>query len=97
MQREYPVMISIEYILLIGASLIIISIGVARLSENLGVSCPVAFSSASGCLPVQKAGGIYFDDAYLAQSTAVYCPGLYPLRGRLDTRWSDVKPVVWQQ
>jgi len=89
-------MIPIEHVLLIGASLIIISIGVARLSENLGVPALLLFLGIGMLAGSEGPGGIYFDNAYLAQSIGVIALVFILFAGGLDTRWSEVKPVVWQ-
>jgi len=89
-------MIPIEYILLIGSFLIIISIGVARLSENFGVPVLLLFLGIGMLAGSEGPGGIYFDDAYLAQSIGVIALVFILFAGGLDTGWPEVKPVVWQ-
>jgi cell volume regulation protein A len=41
-------------------------------------------------------GGIYFDDAALAQAIGVMALIFILFAGGLDTRWPEVKPTVWQ-
>jgi cell volume regulation protein A len=41
-------------------------------------------------------GGIYFDDASLAQSLGVVALALILFSGGLDTEWSSVRPVLWK-
>jgi cell volume regulation protein A len=64
-------MIPVEYILLIGSLLIIVSIGIARLSENLGVPTLLLFLGIGMLAGSEGPGGIYFDDAHISQSVGV--------------------------
>jgi len=89
-------MIAIEYVILIGSFLIILSIGVARLSENLGVPVLLLFLGIGMLAGSEGPGGIYFDDAALAQAIGVMALIFILFAGGLDTRWPEVKPTVWQ-
>lgn len=84
---------TIEHILLIGSFLIIVSIFVARLSEDLGVPVLLLFLGIGMLAGSEGAGGIYFDDARFAQSIGVIALVFILFAGGLDTRWSEVKPV----
>jgi cell volume regulation protein A len=86
-------MIPVEYILLIGSFLIVVSIGVARLSENLGVPALLLFLGVGMLAGSEGPGGIHFDDAHLSQSIGVVALVFILFAGGLDTRWSEVKPV----
>lgn len=86
-------MIPVEYILLTGSLLIIISIGVARLSEDLGVPSLLLFLGIGMLAGSEGPGGIYFDDANLSQSIGVIALVFILFAGGLDTKWPDVKPV----
>ncbi len=86
-------MIPIEYLLLIGSFLIIVSIIVARLSENLGMPVLLLFLGIGMLAGSEGPGGIYFDNANLAQSVGVIALVFILFAGGLDTKWSDVAPV----
>jgi len=82
-----------EYVLLIGSFLIIVSIGVARLSEDLGVPVLLLFLGIGMLAGSEGPGGIYFDNAHLSQSIGVIALVFILFAGGLDTKWSEVKPV----
>ncbi|HAR95596.1 MAG TPA: potassium/proton antiporter, partial [Deltaproteobacteria bacterium] len=86
-------MIPIEYILLIGSLLILTSIGVARLSDNLGVPTLLLFLVVGMLAGSEGIGGIYFDDARLAQSVGIIALVFILFAGGLDTNWGDSKPI----
>jgi len=89
-------MIPVEYVLLIGAVLIIVSIGIARLSENLGVPALLLFLGVGMLAGSEGPGGIYFDDAHLSRSVGVIALVFILFAGGLDTKWTEVKPVFRQ-
>lgn len=89
-------MIPVEYVLLIGSLLIIVSIGIARLSENLGVPALLLFLGIGMLAGSEGPGGIYFDDAHLSQSVGVIALVFILFAGGLDTKWPEVKPVFRQ-
>ncbi len=86
-------MVSIEFALLIGSLVIIISIGVARLSEDLGVPVLLLFLGIGMLAGSEGPGRIYFDNAHLAQSIGVIALVFILFAGGLDTKWSEVKPI----
>lgn len=86
-------MIPVEYVLLIGSFLIIVSIGVARLSEDFGVPALLLFLGVGMLAGSEGPGGIYFDDAHLSQSIGVIALTFILFAGGLDTQWPEVRPV----
>lgn len=84
-------MIPVEHILLMGSFLILVSIGVARLSENLGVPALLLFLGIGMLAGSEGLGGIYFDDANLAQYIGVIALVFILFAGGLDTKWPEVK------
>jgi len=86
-------MIPIEYVLLIGSLLIIISIGVARLSEDFGVPVLLLFLGIGMLAGSEGPGRIVFHNAELAQAVGIMALVVILFAGGLDTSWSDVKPV----
>ncbi|MCL5266834.1 MAG: potassium/proton antiporter [Bacteroidetes bacterium] len=89
-------MIPIEYFLLVGSVLVLLSIGIAKLSDNLGVPVLLLFLILGMLAGSEGIGGIYFDNAGLAQSIGIVALIFILFAGGLDTKWSEVRPVVWQ-
>jgi cell volume regulation protein A len=87
---------TIEYLLLAGSILILVSIAVARLSDNLGVPTLLLFLGIGMLAGSEGPGGIYFSDVGLAQSIGIVALVFILFAGGLDTHWREVKPVVWQ-
>ncbi len=85
---------AIEYLLLIGAVLILLSIAIAKLSDNLGVPALLLFLAIGIFAGSEGPGGIYFNDAPLAQSIGIIALVFILFSGGLSTNWSEVKPVV---
>jgi potassium/hydrogen antiporter len=88
-------MIAIEYMLLVGALLLLLSIALAKLSDNLGVPTLLLFLSIGMLAGSEGPGGIYFDDAGLAQSVGIIALIFILFAGGLDTQWREVKSVFW--
>jgi cell volume regulation protein A len=89
-------MIGLEYILLIGSILILLSIAIAKLSDNLGVPTLLLFLVVGMLAGSEGPGGIEFDNVGLAQSIGIIALILILFAGGLDTNWSSVRPVLWQ-
>ncbi len=87
---------AIEYLLLIGSLLVIISIAIARLSDNLGVPALLLFLAIGMLAGSEGPGGIYFDDAALAQSIGIVALVFILFAGGLSTNWTEARPVLWQ-
>ncbi len=87
---------AIEYLLLIGSVLILASVAFAKLSDNLGVPTLLLFLSIGMLAGSEGPGGIYFDNASLAQSVGIIALVFILFAGGLGTKWHDVKPVFWQ-
>jgi cell volume regulation protein A len=87
---------AIDTLLLIGALLILVSVAVARMSENLGVPTLLLFLGIGMFAGSEGPGGIYFDDVDLAQSIGVIALVFILFSGGLDTRWREVRGVFWQ-
>jgi potassium/hydrogen antiporter len=88
--------VTLEFFLLVGSILILASIAVARLSENLGVPTLLLFLGIGMLAGPEGPVGIRFADVDLAQSIGVIALILILFSGGLDTRWREVKPVFWQ-
>jgi cell volume regulation protein A len=62
---------AIECLLLVGSLLILISIAIAKLSDNLGVPALLLFLAIGMLAGSEGPREIYFDDAALSQSIGV--------------------------
>jgi cell volume regulation protein A len=82
----FVAMISIEYILLIACSLILLSIAIAKFSDNLGVPTLIIFLGIGMLAGSDGPGGIYFDDAKLAQSIGIIALTFILFAGGLETK-----------
>jgi cell volume regulation protein A len=88
-------MIAIDHYLLIGSLLVLLSIAIAKLSDKLGIPTLLLFIGIGMLAGSEGPGGIYFDDAALAQSIGVIALVFILFAGGLETQWNEVKPVVW--
>ncbi|MGE5796768.1 MAG: potassium/proton antiporter [Ignavibacteria bacterium] len=87
-------MISIESLLLIGSALILVSIGIAKLFDNLGVPTLIIFIGIGMLAGSEGPGGIYFDDPVLSQAIGIIALIFILFSGGLETKWSSVKKIV---
>ena len=88
-------MIAFEYILLVISILILISVILTRVSENFGLPSLLLFMVIGMLAGSDGPGKIYFDNVYVAQYVGIIALLLILFSGGLETRWKDVKPVVW--
>lgn len=89
-------MIALDILILIGSALILLSIAIAKLSDNIGVPTLILFLGVGMLAGSEGLGGIYFDNASLAQSIGIIALIFILFAGGLDTQWSVVRPVTWQ-
>jgi cell volume regulation protein A len=87
--------ISIEYLLVVGAGLLMLGIIASKASGRLGVPALVLFLLIGMLAGSEGPGGIPFDDAQLAQSIGVVALVLILFSGGLDTEWRVVRPALW--
>lgn len=85
---------AIEYILLIGPILIIVSVAIAKLTDNLGVPTILLFLGIGMLAGSEGPGGIHFDDPVPAQSIGIVALVIILFAGGLDTRLSQARPVL---
>lgn len=86
---------AIEYLLLIASLLILISITIAKLSDNLGVPALLLFLGIGLLMGSEGIGGIEFTDPGLATSIGIVALVFILFAGGLDTNWAFVRPVLW--
>ncbi|HLP17831.1 MAG TPA: potassium/proton antiporter [Bacteroidota bacterium] len=89
-------MIAIEHLLVVGSILVLASIAIAKVSDKIGIPTLLLFLGIGMLAGSEGPGGIYFDDASMAQSIGVVALVIILFAGGLDTQWEAVRPVVWQ-
>lgn len=87
-------MIAIDYLLLIGSVLVLTSIVFAKLLDNIGVPTLLLFIGVGMLAGSEGLGGIYFNDASLAQSIGIISLIFILFSGGLDTNWGESKQVL---
>ncbi|MBO9323988.1 MAG: potassium/proton antiporter [Roseiflexus sp.] len=86
---------SLELILTIAALLLILSIIAGKASLQFGLPAPLLFLIIGMLAGSNGPIGIYFDDAWLAQSVGVLALVLILFSGGLGTDWQMIRPVLW--
>lgn len=87
---------AIERILLAAAALLLISIIASKASGRLGFPVLLSFLAIGMLAGSDGPGGIYFDNAYIAQSLGVVALALILFAGGLDTDREKIRPVLRQ-
>ncbi|WP_051081636.1 cation:proton antiporter [Cytophaga aurantiaca] len=87
-------MLNLEELLLGLSTLILASIFIARISNNLGVPVLLLFLGVGMLAGSQGPGGIAFEDYALAQSIGITALVFILFSGGLSTHWKIVKPVL---
>ncbi len=87
-------MVTIEFLLLIGAVLIIISILLAKTFYNIGIPTLLLFIGVGMLAGSEGIGGIDFDNASLAQSIGIIALVLILFSGGFETDWTNSKPIL---
>lgn len=87
-------MISLEYILLIIAVLIILSIVITRFTHNLGTPTLLIFLAIGIAAGSEGIGNLYFDDVEIAQSVGILALIIILFTGGLNTKWNFVKGQI---
>lgn len=82
-----------EYIL-IGASILLVSVLASKISDRFGVPALLLFLILGMLAGSDGPGGIYFDDPAQAQFIGVIALVLILFSGGLDTEWNSVRPVI---
>jgi cell volume regulation protein A len=82
-------------LLLVGA-LLLLAIVAGKASGRVGLPGLIIFMLIGIAVGSEGVGGIEFDDANLAQSVGIVALSMILFSGGLDTRWSSVRPVLWQ-
>ncbi len=80
--------------LLISSVLILLSIVAWKVSNRLGIPALLLFLGIGMLAGSDGPGGIYFDDAFVAQSVGVVALAFILFAGGLDTQWKIVRPAL---
>ncbi|HYV03484.1 MAG TPA: cation:proton antiporter, partial [Blastocatellia bacterium] len=86
-------MISIEHVLVAASILLLLSVVASKASARLGIPALLMFLVLGMLAGSDGPGGIYFDNALIAQSLGVVALALILFSGGLDTEWASVRPV----
>src|SRR5215467_9979453 len=89
-------MTSIEQILLIAAVLLFIAVLASKISTRLGIPALLLFLVIGMLAGSDGPGGIWFDNAHLAQSLGVVALALILFAGGLETHWPEAAPMLGQ-
>lgn len=87
-------MISIELTLLVLAILLLVSILASKVSDRVGIPALLLFLAVGMLAGSDLIGGIYFDNAFLAQGIGVIALAIILFSGGLDTEWQSLRPVL---
>ena len=83
----------LDYFLLGSAILILLSIVIAKLFNNLGLPTLVLFIALGMLAGSEGIGGIYFNDALIAQNIGIIALVFILFSGGLDTNLQDIRPI----
>jgi cell volume regulation protein A len=83
-------------ILLIGSILLLVSIIAGKTIRRLGVPTLIFFLVVGMLAGSEGIGGIYFDNATLAQFIGIVALNFILFSGGLDTDWKSIRPVLWR-
>lgn len=89
-------MTPIEHILMVASVMLFLSVLASKASAKLGIPALLLFLVLGMLAGSDGPGGIYFDNARLAQPLGVVALALILFSGGLDTEWSSVRAVLWQ-
>ena len=88
--------ISIDYLILTAAILLLLSIVASKTSGRLGVPSLLLFLLIGMLAGADGPGGIDFSNTALVQLLGVFALIIILFSGGLDTRWESVKPVLFK-
>lgn len=87
---------SIDGWLLIAAVLLLLGVVASKVSSRLGVPSLLLFLALGMLAGSDGPGGIALEDFELVQSLGVVALAFILFSGGLETRWDDVRPVLWK-
>ncbi len=83
-------------VLLIIGGVLLLAILAGKASGRIGLPGLALFLAIGMLAGSEGIGGIAFDDATVAQAIGIVALSLILFSGGLDTKWSSVRPVLWQ-
>lgn len=86
--------IPIELLLAGASGLFLLSVFLSKASEKLGVPALLLFLGIGMLAGSDGPGGIYFDNAFIAQTIGTVALAFILFAGGLDTDWQQVRPVL---
>lgn len=86
---------SIELFLFGLGFLLVLCVVASKVSGKLGIPTLVVFLGVGILAGSEGLGGIYFDNFYVAQTLGIIALSYILFSGGLDTKFSDVKPILW--
>jgi potassium/hydrogen antiporter len=86
---------TINNILLIGSLLLFLSLLASR-TTKYGIPTLILFLAVGMLAGTDGLGGIVFDDPAIAKFIGSVALSFILFSGGLDTKWKDIKPVLWQ-
>ncbi len=87
-------MISIDFLILIASILLLISILLSKMLDNIGIPTLLLFIGVGILAGSEGLGGIEFSDAKMAQSIGIISLIFILFSGGLDTNWKESVPVM---
>lgn len=88
--------ISAEHLILVASLLLIASILASKTSYKLGIPTLILFLVIGMLAGSEGIGGIFFNDARIAQLLGIISLNFILFSGGMDTRWESVKPILRQ-
>ncbi len=86
----------VESIMFIGSVLLLLSIGLSKMSDRLGVPALLLFLGLGMLAGSEGLGGIHFDNTQAAQILGILALVFILFSGGLDSRWREIKPALTQ-
>lgn len=88
--------LTIENVILVGSTLLLISIVIGKTSYKFGVPTLLLFLTIGILAGSEGIGQINFGDPKMAQFIGIVALNFILFSGGLDTNWSSIKPILWQ-
>lgn len=85
---------TVELDLLVLAVMLLLSILASKISDRVGVPALLVFLAIGMLAGSDGPGGIYFDNAAVAQNIGVVALVIILYSGGLDTHWESIRPVI---
>ena len=88
--------IPVEHLLLVASVLLLISILAGKTSASFGVPTLIFFLLVGILAGSEGIGGIYFNNAHIAQIIGIIALTFILFSGGLDTNWQSIRPILWR-